>query len=244
MFSARTTSLAAVAAIAAVSLIPAAAQAGVVVSASGPSAASYPVGRKLGDDEKIVLRAGDTLTVLDSKGTRVLRGAGTYTLSQQTGPSKAGTFALLTRQRSAQRMRTGAVRAGDDGGPVSSPNLWYVDVRSSGPMCLPAADEVRLWRPTTEGAVSYAIRPAGSYAVVSVTFADGEMLAPWNAEALPVEDGASFEISQPDAAGHTITFKLFAEVPDKPEALADELIANGCTAQLAVLSSALMVAEE
>ena len=213
MSSVRTISLAALAAVATLSLIPAAAQAGVVVSASGPSATTYPVGRKLGDDERIVLKAGDTLTVLDSKGTRVLRGAGTYTLSQQAGPSKAGTFALLTRQRSAQRMRTGAVRAGDDGGPISSPNLWYVDVRTSGTMCLPGADDVRLWRPTTEGAESHNVSKAGSDAAVKITFADGEMLAPWNAAALPVEDGASFVVSQPGAADRTITSRYFPPCP-------------------------------
>ena len=57
------------------------AQAGVVVAVSGPSAKTYPVGRKIGPSDKIVLQAGDTLTVLDEKGTRVLRGAGSFTLS-------------------------------------------------------------------------------------------------------------------------------------------------------------------
>ena len=96
-------------------LVPAAASAGVVVAASGPSAGSYPVGKKIGDSERIVLRAGDTLTVLDGNGTRVLRGAGTFSLDQQAGPSRRSTFAVLTERRSAQRMRTGATRGPLDG---------------------------------------------------------------------------------------------------------------------------------
>src|SRR5690349_12193219 len=97
-------------ALVAASLPLAQAQAGVVIAVSGPSAKTYPVGRKVGATDKIVLQAGDTLTVLDEKGTRVLRGAGTFTLSAKAGEDRSGAFALLTRQRSAQRMRTGAVR--------------------------------------------------------------------------------------------------------------------------------------
>src|SRR6187402_3248283 len=93
---------------AACALVPAAAWAGVVVSASGPSATSYPVGKSIGNSERIVLRAGDTLTVLDGNGTRVLRGAGTFSLDQQAGPSKRTTFAALTQRRTASGVTTGA----------------------------------------------------------------------------------------------------------------------------------------
>ena len=67
---------------AALAALPAIASAGVVVSSSGPSAGTFPVGRTISNDERIVLRAGDTLTVLDGNATRVLRGAGTYSLGQ------------------------------------------------------------------------------------------------------------------------------------------------------------------
>ena len=222
-------------------LAPAAAQAtGVVVATSGPSAGKYPIGKKIGDDERIVLAAGDTLTVLDGKGTRILKGVGTYTLSQQAGPSKSGAFALLTRERAAQRMRTGAVR-GDVTGPVTRPNLWYVDVASSGATCVPKADEIRLWRPTSAGEATYSIKPARGNGTAQIVFHDGEMLSPWNGAALPVSDGSSFVISQPGAAERTVTFKLLDTVPDEPDALAEDLISHGCTAQLDVLSEALRV---
>ena len=219
------------------------AQAGVVVSASGPSAKTYPVGRKLADTDRIVLQPGDSITVLDQRGTRVLRGAGTYTLAQQSGPSKSGTFAVLTRQRSAQRMRTGAVRAGDVGGPVTSPNLWYVDVANSGTVCLPQADDVRLWRPTTEGGTTYSIKPAGGGSAAQVSFESGEMLAPWNDAALPLKDGASFVISRPGAPDSTITFKVLGAVPADAEGLAERLIEADCKTQLGLLSSTLRVDE-
>lgn len=218
-----------------------AAQAGVVVSASGPSAKAYPVGRKLADNDRIVLQAGDSITVLDQRGTRVLRGAGTYTLAQQSGPSKSATFAVLTRQRSAQRVRTGAVRAGDAGGPVTSPNLWYIDVGSSGAVCVPQPNDVRLWRPSTDGGATYSIKPAGGSSAAEVSFASGEMLAPWNSAALPLKDGSSFVISRPGTPDTTVTFKVLGAVPADVEGLAEKLIEADCKTQLGLLSSTLRV---
>jgi hypothetical protein len=228
---------------AALTLAPLPAQAGVVVSASGPSAGSYPVGRKIGDSERIVLRAGDTLTVLDGNGTRILRGAGTHTLGQQGGASARGTFAVLTERRSAQRVRTGAVRGDEDGTPVHSPNLWYVDVAKSGTMCLADASRVRLWRASTEGDAGYRVSVDGG-GIETVMFMDGDMLAPWNTGALPITAGRTYRIAQTDGTGEReIGFVVLESVAEEPEALADQLIANGCMAQLELLSTATMLAE-
>ena len=233
--------LAAMAMAAACAVAPALAFAGVVVSASGPSAASFPVGKKIGDSERIVLRAGDTLTVLDGNGTRVLRGAGTFSLDQQGNANKRSTFAVLTERRTASRVRTGAVR-GDEDTPVHSPNLWYVDVGHPGTVCIAAADRVRLWRATTEGDATYSLRPAAGGTSHSVTFADGDMLAPWDTGAFPITDGASFGLSGPGAAtGSTLTFAVLDTVAEEPEALAQQLIENGCTQQLELLSTATLV---
>jgi hypothetical protein len=179
--------------------------------------------------------------VLDQRGTRVLRGAGTYTLAQRAGPSKSQTFAELTRQRAALRVRTGAVRAGDSGGPVTSPNLWYVDVGRSGTMCLASPDAVRLWRPTTEGQATYAIRPAAGGTSASVAFPNGEMVSAWNTASLPVTDGSSFVISRPGAPDQTVTFRILGDVPADPEGLAQKLIESGCKTQLDLMSSTLRV---
>ena len=225
-------------------MIPAAASAGVVVSASGPSASSFPVGKKIGDSEQIVLRAGDTLTVLDGNGTRVLRGAGTYSLDQQSGASKRSTFAVLTERRSAQRMRTGAVRGDEETAPVHAPNLWYVDLARPGKMCLAATDRVRLWRGTTEGDVTYVVSAADSGGTDTITFADGEMLAPWDTRSLPVSAGPLYRIA--DGEGRIVSEMSFAvldTIAEEPEALAQQLIENGCEKQLELLSTATMLAE-
>ena len=75
MSSAKTVLAGAAATIAALGFIGSTpAQAGVVVKSSGPSAATYPVGRKLSDSSTITLRAGDSVTVLTDSGTRVITG--------------------------------------------------------------------------------------------------------------------------------------------------------------------------
>lgn len=219
------------------------ASAGVVVSSSGPSASSYPVGKKLGDDERIVLARGDTLTVLDNGGTRVLRGAGTYTLGQQAGRARSDTFAVLTRQGAARRVRTGAVRVGDGASPDGSPNLWYVNVRNSGTHCLAGPDGVRLWRSASEGEAAYTVRPAGAESSTTVNFGDGETLLAWGNTTYPITDQSSFEIAGPGGAKVSVTFMLLGEMPGDAEGLAERLIAKGCANQLELLSTAMLVEE-
>lgn len=238
----RKSALALVAATVAAAIPLSQAQAGVVVASSGPSAKDYPVGHKIAPTERIVLKAGDTLTVLDEKGTRVLRGGGSFTLSASSGQDKSGTFALLTRQRSAQRVRTGAVR-GEVSAAVTRPNLWYVDVRQSGAMCLADSAEVRLWRPVTAGDGLYAIGPGGARATAKASFSDGDMLTVWDLSQAPIRDGAMYVVAGQDGEPSEITFRVLESVPEAPEALAEKLIEKGCTAQLEVLSSAMLTAD-
>src|SRR4051812_44909148 len=49
-----------------------------VLRADGPSAKSFPPGRRLPDNAALVLKASDQLVVLDSRGTRTIRGPGKF----------------------------------------------------------------------------------------------------------------------------------------------------------------------
>lgn len=222
--------------------LPVIASAGVVVASSGPSAGTFPVGRTISGDERIVLRAGDTLTVLDGNVTRVLRGAGTYSLGQSASANRRDAFAVLTERRSARRVRTGAVRAADDGSPVRSPNLWYVDVDRPGTMCLADTERVRLWRRATGDSATYRISAVDGGESQTVSFAEGEMLAPWDSQVLPVAEGSAYRLTG-DGAVSELRFVILDEIAEEPEALAQQLIENGCNAQLELLSSAMMPVE-
>lgn len=216
--------------------IPQSAEAGVVVSSSGPSAGEFPVGRQIGDTERITLSAGDAITVLDNGGTRVLRGAGTFMLGSQSGSSRNRAFSSLTTQRAATRARTGAVRSAGST-EVSNPNLWYVDVAKAGTICLPAANGVRLWRSDTQAQSTYSVSAAGLSS--SITFPAGEMLATWDADNPPIA-GTTYTIGHGAGTNAVaVEFVFLNDAPDAPEALAATLIANGCMAQVEQMSAAL-----
>jgi hypothetical protein len=223
---------------------PQVAQAGVVVSSSGPSASQYPVGRQIGANDRIVLRDGDTLTVLQNGGTRVFRGAGTYVLTQASATSTNAGFQRLTTQRAASRARTGAVRGAGDVGPPANPSLWYVDVGAAGTRCLPDPDNVRLWRADTQAESSYALTAEGlSEGPVAATFRAGESLAIWDINHPPVA-GHTYRVGHGSGANAVdVRFVFLDAVPTTPEELASVLIANGCTIQLAQLASGTEVTE-
>lgn len=222
--------------------LPVAAMAGVVVKSTGPSSTKYPVGTKLDDDASITLKAGDVVTVLTSEGTRVIKGAGTFRVGDR--PQVASDrFALLTRKRAATRVRTGAVRAPEEDA-VTNPSLWYVDVTRSGTICLYDLATVRLWRPAT-GTSTYRIFNRENGASVDVTFDDTVTVAALDPSRLPIVEGAAYNITGPDnATSAQINFLLLAEDYETPDALAEALIAKGCSVQLEALASSLEASAE
>jgi hypothetical protein len=83
----------------------------IVLKSSGPSAGIYPAGKKLRRAEKLTLRAGDQVELLESGTSRTLRGPGVFGV----GGTDGGMAALATA--SPRRNRTGAIRSG--GGSTS-----------------------------------------------------------------------------------------------------------------------------
>lgn len=240
MFWNRMTSRWAVSALAAGAALAmaAAAQAGVVVKSTGPSSSRYPVGTKLDDNAAITLKAGDVVTVLTADGTRVVKGAGTFRVGDRPRVA-AERFSSLTRKRAATRVRTGAVR-GESDDTVTNPSLWYVDVTRSGTICLYDLATVRLWRPGTQGVGTYRMFNRDNGAAVDVSFDDTVMIAALDPARLPIVEGAPYIVTGPDnATSAQINFVLLSEDYTAPDALAEALIAKGCTVQLEALASSL-----
>lgn len=214
--------------------------AGVVVKSSGPSASTYPVGKKLDDAGSVTLREGDSLTVLTGTGTRVLRGPGTHRIGER-GKSKRTAFAMLTRQRSGARVRTGAVRSGTGAATVPvNPSLWNVDVTKAATMCVPAGEAIGFWRPGTTGAQALTLRSRTSDFRVEVTFADGGATTVLGPERLPLAQGLSYDLEGTGGAtAKRIDFVVMDDVPQDAEGLAVALAEKGCMAQLDLLSERL-----
>lgn len=213
--------------------------AGIVVASSGPSAGQFPAGKKVDASQSITLKAGDSVTILDERGTRVLRGAGTFKLDQMVGQNRSSTFAALTHQRGSQRVRTGAVRRPGTNEKPMSPNLWFVDLSQSGTHCVVAGNPVSVWRADAAKAASYRVTSA-SGATSTLSFDADSMVAAWDGENAPVTDGASYTVST--QSGEQVARLAFVELPSQPagpEDTAAALIAKGCSGQLELLSASL-----
>ncbi|MCB2067398.1 MAG: hypothetical protein KDE15_12255 [Erythrobacter sp.] len=237
--------LALAAGMAALAMVPTVAEAGTVVASSGPSAASYRVGSQVSDTQRITLQAGDTVTVLSGGSTRVLRGPGTYTLSQG-GAATTGNQALaaLTARRGGQA-RVASSR-GEFTDEARNPNVWYVDVMAGGRVCLSNVSRVNLWRGGDRSVeANFTIAPTGSADdAVNLHFPATEMLARWDS-ALQISGGQSYTITnQADGSSVQVTFALLSSEPADPESLAQALISNGCDLQLAQIVSTAEVGSE
>ncbi|MET0137747.1 MAG: hypothetical protein ABW192_05130, partial [Sphingobium sp.] len=203
-----------------------------VVRASGPSAGSYAPGRKLADGASVTLKSGDVLTLLDGKGTRTLRGPGVFGTSVAATGGNASKFASLIGTRTTVRARTGAIRSGaSDAPPPRSPNLWYVDVRSSATTCIADPANVVLWRADKGTAQTFTV--TGKDGKGSIAFAADQATAAWPAT-LPVTEGATYQLT---GGGKPVSlrFTLLAPGGEGLESTASTLIARKCDAQLQLL---------
>jgi hypothetical protein len=212
----------------------------VVVRASGPSAKGYPAGRKLADGGMLTLKAGDVVTLLDGRGTRTLRGPGTFNTS---APASAGSdtrtsLASLLETKRVLRARTGAVRGPgvEEAAAPRSPNLWYVDITQPSTACVPDPANVRLWRPDISKPATVTATAVGAGgASGTISFGQGEAVAGWPA-GLPVANGARYRLSwaglgQPIEIG----FSLLDGATGGLESMAATLIERKCEAQLNLL---------
>jgi len=207
-----------------------------VVRATGPSAATYKPGSKLGDGGSLTLKAGDVVTLLDAKGTRTLRGPGSFNVAAAASAAPANNVmlsALLDTKR-VRRARTGAVRGtiGETpAAPPRRPNLWMVDVAQSGTLCVADPAAVRLWR--ADPAKSGTVRVIGDGVQATASFAAGESVTGWPAAA-PVRDGAAYRLSDGSHAAD-VRFALVSPETAGLDGIASSLIARQCTAQLDLL---------
>jgi hypothetical protein len=195
-----------------------------VVRSSGPSAKSYPPGRRLPESARLVLRAGDQLIVLDGRGTRVIRGPGAFTAGAPAAGRVASAAPAVDR-----RARIGAVR-GLETGTLRPPSIWHVDVSRSSNVCVADPARVTLWRADPGKAAALTIAgPAGR--TRQVDWPLGSSTLPWPSD-LPVADGAEYRLSGGDSAPSTIRFRNMGARPAGLEDMAQTLIRNQCDAQL------------
>lgn len=200
--------------------------------------------------------------MLGRGATRIFRGPGLFSPADPVRPGPSGE---IRRPRGARlggimmssidrpRPRIGAMIGGvgrsPAGGPPGEaapdpPTIWDVDPAWTGTICLRGGAAVRLVRPAGSGAVG--IAPAGGAPRPLAGDSAARFLA-WPAE-LPIADGAAFDLGTGSAEPHRITFRLLPQLSPgaaggEPVALAELLVAHGCSAQLDRLVEATLVDE-
>jgi len=229
---------AAIAAFMGIMLAGTAAAAPLVVRSSGPSAKAYPAGKALPDSAKIVLKAGDTVVLLDGRGTRTLSGPGTFSpnASAVAAATTGSTLGALVSGGGERRARIGAVRSasGVDKNAGRNPNVWYVDVTRSANMCIADTSAVTVWRPDSSKAETLTITKADG-STGTIDLAAGQAAALWPST-LPVSDGSAFKLNWEGAKAPT-SLKFVVITPGSPglEDMAQSLIKADCKAQLDLL---------
>lgn len=231
-----------IAALMGVMLAGTAAAAPLVVRSTGPSAKAYPVGKALAADARISLKSGDTIVLLDGKGTRTISGPGTFSASGSSvaASSTGSTLAALASGGGERRARIGAVRSasGMDANAGKNPNMWFVDVTKSANICVANPAAVTVWRPDSTAATTVNVSgPDGSSGAVDMAVGASDAMWP---SSVPVTDGGQYKLSWPGATSPTsVKFVLVKPTSTAPEDLAQSLIQAGCDTQLDMMIQAM-----
>ncbi len=202
-----------------------------VVRSIGPSAKAFPPGKSLPEASKITLKANDSLIVLDGRGTRTLRGPGTFAPGTPIQATRTGLSPLTGAGQ--RRARIGAVRS--VGSVPRSPSIWHVDIARSSTICVDGNGPVQLWRGDSAAPATITVSGQGGSGTQTIELAAGESVALWP-ESLPISNGASYQLSWPGAPAPTAL--KFATLPAGQvglEEMASSLIQHGCEAQLDLL---------
>ena len=211
-----------------------------VVRASGPSAASFPAGKKFGNSDRITLKKLDKVTILGKSGTRVLKGPGTFSLSaKRARTTNTARLASFINNRSSSRVRTGAVRSAGAAAATATPtnpNLWYLDVTKGGRFCVADPATLVLWRPDYTGSATASIVEPGSGNVSEVEWRTGNPLKSWPSATAPLTSGAKYQLIGSNVEQSVeVDFVMLDNMPGSLDEAASALIANGCDSQLDLL---------
>ena len=211
----------------------------IVVKSTGPSAKAYPPGKSIPDNSKVALKAGDSVTILDGRGTRVLKGPGLFatTASTQTNSS----IGALLRNTGTRQVRTGAVRG--TGTEVSRPpNVWMIDSSKSGTVCVAGTEAVSLWAPPHEQPASLTLTRLSDGKAVPIALRPGQTVKAWPTADLPITNGSQFRVSGDGMASPiSLRFATLGPDPQGLEGTASALIKAGCNAQLDLLIETVAV---
>ncbi|MFM9851672.1 MAG: hypothetical protein ACKVOJ_02540 [Sphingomonadaceae bacterium] len=211
-----------------------------IVRSTGPSAKSYAPGKSLPANAKLSLQAGDAITILDAKGTRVLKGPGSVSVSDASSIPTSSSIVQFLKNTGVRQARTGATRGGL--GPVArSPNLWFVDVSKTGNICLSDPAAATMWRPNANAPQTLTLTSVSDSKSMTVQFGVGQSARPWPSSDMPIRDGAQYRLSGAGTNPSTMIKVHAVTSTGDLETTASALLKMGCTAQMDLLIDTVAV---
>ena len=207
----------------------------------------YPVGSKIDDETTITLATGDRISVLTRRGSRSMKGPGTFVVGANP-KSNRNRFTNLKRRGASSRSDAGATRNARvaKAGRPSRPKVFYVDLEMSGRVCLTDTSNVALWRPKADKPASYVVNGVDLAAPVAVSFAADQTLAPPEGAPLALSGGATYTISGgssgpgPAMTVASVTVIDLGRDYQRADQLAQAFFDNGCMAQFEIMSERLV----
>ncbi|MEO1169667.1 MAG: hypothetical protein AAFW97_13250 [Pseudomonadota bacterium] len=205
-----------------------------VTQSSGAIGRELPRGTRLPDDRIITLRAGDSVTVLTSNGTRRFTEPGRYRVS---GPRQVASGGL-NRQG-----RNGIARAGISRGvpglaPIQAANRthWQVDIDQSGTFCIAEDRPVSLWRSNASQAAAVIITRASTGASMTVTLPEGDFSQSWPG-GMAMEAGIYTIQVTGDPVERQLEFVTVEGDVSDPIVLGSALMEHECNVQLEAMTA-------
>lgn len=213
----------------------------IVIKYEGPASQNYKPGKKLQPNAKISLKPGEVLTVLDERGTRTLRGPGTFSASSSSRAASVSSTSLaaLIKTSSVRRARTGAVRGESPPAQATlNPNLWFVEIGKSGKYCVADFNNLQFWRADASGVQQLTATDNMSGVNAPVKFDKGRTTARWPSTVSP-KNGNSYTISIPGKAQKLKLELVGVQIADdeRLDTMASKLLDRGCLAQSELLAA-------
>jgi phage-related tail fiber protein len=206
----------------------------IVVKSAGPSAKGFPPGKSLPDASRVSLKAGDVVTILDGRGTRVLRGPGVFSTTVSTATSTS--IGSVLKNTGSRQVRTGAVRGVTSAPPMRPSNVWLVDTSKSGTICYAGTEGLSAWAPAHAQETTYTITRTSDGKTAPLTFRAGQSTKPWPMATLPVESGKEYRVSGGSlTAPISLRFASLGTGSQGLEQTAAGMIKAGCNSQLDLL---------
>jgi hypothetical protein len=220
----------------------------VVVRSTGPSAVSYPKGKRLPVNASVVLKSGDVVTVLDRAGTRVLKGAGAFVIDNAVNRDR-GAAALLARSLSnpasvrAGAVRSASVRGAASGNATLPVSIWIADVTQNGNVCVPRGSDLYLWRGEAETRSFTWLTESEGGEMVRMQWPPKTAGIAWPKTMLAPQEGRTYRIYDETAPDKAAEFRIVTLEPDAvpadAAALGTLLLDNGCKTQFDWLAEVL-----